>query len=130
MCTPHLFQNKFHTKLVTQLVIQLFYCSIFPTKVVHLIFQPNLANHFSHTISNNNFHPFPSHNFPTQLFQHFFKHNFQENLYNKIVHAILHQVFQLTFTLKSYTQLFHTVSIHFPHSFDILFEHCITNTVY
>ena len=77
--------------------------------MVHLIFQPNFANNFCYTLVNIIFHPFLSQNFPTLLFQSIFQHNFPENLFTKNVHIILHQVFHLILTLKSYTQFFYTL---------------------
>ena len=77
---------------------------------VPLIFKHILANHFSHTVFNNMFHPFPSHNYPIELFQTIFQLNFLENFYTKFFYIILHQVFQLICTpIRSYTQFFHTL---------------------
>ena len=86
-----LFQ-KFTLHLLTKLVIQistqlsviLFRTSFqdnFPTKFVHLIFQPTLANNFFNTIFINIFHHFLSHNFPLQLFRPNCQNNFPENFY-------------------------------------------------
>ena len=123
--------QKFILNLLTKLVIQistqvsiiLFHTTFqhnFPTKFVHLIVQPILANNVFNTIFINIFHHFLSHNFPIQLFQPNCQHNFPENFYELNLPHNFSPSFQLFFSLKSYTHLFtHFVnkfSRYFPYS--------------
>ena len=79
-----IFSTNWSSNFSTKLLIQMFY-TIYqqncPAKFVHLIFQPNLANHFFPHNFQQHFSPTPFTQFPHPTLQHNFSTQFSTKLF-------------------------------------------------